>query len=70
MLVYPAEVVRDRMMVSSCELAPYRGAMYAFREIVSREGIAALYRGLGFKICVTVGSALLLPAFDMLFDKD
>lgn len=63
---YPFDTVRRRMMLTSGQPIKYRNSFQAFREIVRREGFAALYRGVTANMLVGVAGAGVLAGYDHL----
>ena len=58
---YPFDTVRHRMMMSSSQRFKYNSFWDAGRQIITREGFRALYKGLGASLlCIIAG-----PAWDI-----
>jgi solute carrier family 25 (adenine nucleotide translocator) protein 4/5/6/31 len=62
---YPIDTIRRRMMMTSGEGAKYRSSMHAFTEILSKEGIPALFKGAGANILRGIAGAGVLSGFDL-----
>jgi len=62
---YPIDTIRRRMMMTSGEGVKYRSSIHAFTEILSKEGVPALFRGAGANILRGIAGAGVLSGFDL-----
>ncbi|XP_030541200.1 ADP,ATP carrier protein ER-ANT1 [Rhodamnia argentea] len=63
---YPFDTVRRRMMLTSGQPVKYRSSVHAFQEIVRREGLRALYRGVTANMLFGMAGAGALAGYDLL----
>merc|ERR1712007_211083 len=66
LLAYPFDTVRRRMMMTSGEVSKYKSPIHAFKKIVQREGITALFRGVTANMLLGVAGAGVLAGYDQL----
>ena len=63
---YPCTTVRHRLILQAGRAAPrYRGAFHCLAAVAREEGPAALFAGAGVAVGMSVASALLLVAYDL-----
>jgi len=62
---YPIDTIRRRMMMTSGEGAKYRSSIHAFTEILTKEGVPALFKGAGANILRGIAGAGVLSGFDL-----
>jgi len=65
---YPLDTVRRRMMMTSGEAVKYKGSIDAFRQIVTKEGTASLFKGAFSNILRGVAGAGVLSLYDLAQD--
>lgn len=65
-VAYPFDTVRRRMMMTSGEAVKYKGTVDAFRQIVAKEGVTALFRGTVANILLGIAGAGVLSGYDQL----
>lgn len=65
-LSYPFSTIRNRQMMTSCGGTKYPSAAHAFREIVLKEGVKALFAGVSINIARAFGGSFVLVAYDNL----
>ena len=63
---YPLQTIRRRMMMTSGEAVKYKTSLHAFRTIIAKEGVTALFKGVGVNLLSGVLGAFMLPGFDRL----
>ncbi|KAI6694245.1 hypothetical protein NL676_021955 [Syzygium grande] len=63
---YPFDTLRRRMMLTSGQPVKYRNTVHAFQEIVQREGVRALYRGVTANMLLGMAGAGVLAGYDQL----
>ncbi|KAF8036326.1 hypothetical protein BT93_C2142 [Corymbia citriodora subsp. variegata] len=63
---YPFDTLRRRMMLTSGQAVKYRSTAHAFQEIVQREGLRALYRGVTANMLLGMAGAGVLAGYDQL----
>ncbi|KAL2630747.1 hypothetical protein R1flu_015433 [Riccia fluitans] len=65
-VAYPFDTVRRRMMMTSGEAVKYQGTIDAFRQIVAKEGVSALFKGTVANILLGIAGAGVLSGYDQL----
>jgi len=66
LLSYPVDTIRRRMMMTSGEAVKYSGALDCTRQILSKEGVGAFFKGAGANILRGIAGAGVLSGFDSL----
>jgi solute carrier family 25 (adenine nucleotide translocator) protein 4/5/6/31 len=61
---YPIDTVRRRMMLTSGQAVKYNSSIHAFKEILSKEGSGALFRGAGANILRGIAAAMVISLYD------
>ncbi|OZJ01667.1 ADP,ATP carrier protein [Bifiguratus adelaidae] len=63
---YPIDTIRRRMMMTSGAAVKYKSSAHAFKEIVAKEGVKALFKGAGANILRGIAGAGVLSGYDKL----
>jgi solute carrier family 25 (adenine nucleotide translocator) protein 4/5/6/31 len=65
-ITYPLDTIRRRMMLTSGEAVKYMDTTDAFRQIIAKEGVKALFKGGLANILLGLAGAGVLAGYDKL----